>query len=233
MSRGQPEPASSTRITDLPSFLQSQTELKPKAEMERLYPTRNTDYQPINDVHPNPYGVAMPAEQPNFTAGFGTPFTGGQPQGGQAFSQMQPTGMPYAGGPDHMLPSRDIPRDVGRFLPDEQVQPNYIPKPKLTRDFVQEYDEVDDRWHQKKQQKHRKLKVNDLFSELQLPMFLAFLFFLFQLPAVNTFLVSYCTALPICEAGTTTLNLFGFVLKGLLFALVWYLCMKFMDTFIE
>ncbi len=230
MSHYQPEPIQATRIVDLPNDLRALPVMKPKDEVNMSFPPRSTEYTPILDAHPNPFGVPKPMGEPDFTQGFSSPgaFTQGSSQSG--YHQQPPYQQPP---PEHMLSSRDIPRDTLSYMQDPRIQPNYIPKPKLTRDFAADYDETEERWLQKKQQKHRKLKVNDLFTEIQVPLFLAFLFFLFQLPAMSTFLFTYCGTLPICEAGSTTLNGLGMALKGVLFALVYYLCMKFVDTFLE
>lgn len=131
--------------------------------------------------------------------------------------------------PPNPLPSRDIPQSRDQFM-DLQVQPNYIPQPKLTRDFVRENDELtESRLLERKRRKKREQVWKISWQELQMPLVLAVLFFLFQLPWLQSLLHKYITFVPLFREDGI-INSYGMGLKSVLFAAAFYVLTKFTDV---
>jgi len=236
-----------TRISELPENITVQ-----------LYPNQQQDnglgnaYIPIN-VHPNPYGGAganagqpntlpypQSDERPNRQSGSGQSGSGqgvsgqgggmpayqGQPDFSQPISQM----MQQSTQPQQLrLPSRDIPMDMTQFQQDQEIQPNYIPKAKLTSDYIKNYEESSERTlRDHESHKHRATMTDQFFTEFQTPALIMFLFFCFQLPIVNTLLYKYFTFLSIYDSDGNV-NFYGVFFKSILFGLLYYAIAKMTD----
>jgi hypothetical protein len=131
--------------------------------------------------------------------------------------------------PQMRLPSRDIPMDQAAYQHDEAVQPNYIPKPKLTGDYVREYEEATEKAIRKQEKKkEHEGKIDQTLTDVQLPVLVAFLFFIFQMPVINTLLYKYLKLLPIFH-GDGNMNLYGTLLKSSMFGSVFYVIQKFVN----
>ena len=76
------------------------------------------------------------------------------------------------------LPSRDIPQNTEQLTNDAQIQPNYVPPPQ-TRDYINESDNDIDNYYKNEQKQN---SLDAIYDELQAPLLLAVLYFLFQLP---------------------------------------------------
>ena len=90
------------------------------------------------------------------------------------------------------LPSRDIPMNEAEHTTDTQITPNYIPPPpqnnsdyikneEQTQQFAQNYDA----------NIQRQQSLDNIYDELQIPIFIAVLYFLFQLPFFKKLLFNY------------------------------------------
>jgi len=150
------------------------------------------DHLPIN-THPNPYGN-QPGLPPSTQPSYPT------------FQDMQ-------------LPSRDIRVDASQFR-DEATKVNYIP-PVTTTDYVKEYEDKKKQYKEHNEQKHRVQVADDVFSELQMPILIAILFFIFQMPIINKLMSSTLSFLPIYRPDGNA-NIYGVVLKSVLFGSVVY-----------
>jgi len=218
--------ASTTRIADLPEnitmsihptaqgftqgFQQGQGSMTggiPSINTRQPPEEHNLVYSQMN-VHPNPYG---------------------NPQQPQMMPLPQQTQSPYMqqqqdATPQYRLPSRDIPRETDMYMQDEAIQPNYIPPPpqKLTGDYIRDYEDTEDveiRNH--KEKKHKERMMDTLLTEFQIPIFVAILFFIFQMPAVNTLLYKRFSFLSIYNADGN-FNFNGLFLKSAAFGLSYY-----------
>ena len=75
----------------------------------------------------------------------------------------------------------------------------------------------------------KKVKFTEnLFNELQVPIFIAFLFFIFHMPIFNSLLYKYFSFLSIYNSDGN-INFYGLFLKSILFAGTYYSLTKFMD----
>lgn len=191
--------------------------------------TMSTNYVPMN-IHANPYGIS--AQNPIMQ---GPPIPSFQQPVAQQYQQMQQLEKLSAQQQQDLqymqpvrLPSRDIPMDSTQYLNDEQVQPNYIPKasPSL-RDYVGEHENITEKNIQKyEQKKYRENQIDEWLSEFQTPIFIVILFFIFQMPAVNTLIFKRFSFLSIYNLDGN-FNFNGLLLKSLLFGSLYYFVQKF------
>uniref|UniRef100_A0A6C0DLU9 Uncharacterized protein n=1 Tax=viral metagenome TaxID=1070528 RepID=A0A6C0DLU9_9ZZZZ len=242
-----------TRIADLPDTMTSQSNTSYSMNIPQNInnnppissggQTDNglpTNYIPIN-VHPNPYGISaqnpiMPIPQQ----------TTGQQQQQPQQQQPQYQQMNYIGQPtqsqqfmsqEHQqqrLPSRDIPRDATGYIQDEQIQPNYIPKSTVKNDYVREYEDTTEKnMREYEQKKRHENRLDMIFTELQTPLLIAILFFIFQMPIINTMIFKKFSFLSIYTMDGN-FNIYGLLFKSLLFASLFYSItksMKFLSEF--
>ena len=77
------------------------------------------------------------------------------------------------------LPSRDLPTNSNHITQDEQIQPNYIPKPKNTN-YIENDQEFETLIEQSKHKKVEQDRLDVLYDELQTPVIVMILFFFFN-----------------------------------------------------
>ena len=121
-----------------------------------------------------------------------------------------------------MLPSRDIPREQEYIVRDQQIQPNYIPSASK-QDYIQQTEENDEIISSQQQKEMNKNTIDSMYDELQTPLLLCVLFFLFQLPFFKKYLFIYVPALFLNDGNY---NLYGYVFMSILFSLVYYIFSK-------
>ena len=120
------------------------------------------------------------------------------------------------------LPAHDIPTVQTNYQQDESVQPNYIPKPKIDLDFVKQYEELTERKIQQHETGKRRTSLADaILTNLQTPVLVALLFFIFQLPIFNTMIYKRLAFLSIHDADGN-INMGGIAVKSLLFGSAFY-----------
>ena len=217
-----------TRIADLPDNPTGgpQNTFNPNVQQ----PPVTNGYTPIN-LHPNPYGIS--AQNPIMTP----------PQQQLPLQQQAPVQQQQFISEEQRaqiqslqqqrLPSRDIPNDQSGYNHDEQVTPNYIPKPKMEKDYVRDYEDMTEKNLREYEDKNRKEKKLDMIlTELQVPIFIAILFFFFQLPMVNTLIFKRFAFLSIYNADGN-FNFSGLVFKSILFGLFYYFTLKFTNFLAE
>ena len=208
-----------TRISDLPENVMSQPSKHDNLTEDSL----STNYIPIN-VHPNPYGIS--AQNPIMP----------QPPNDQQMNQVKQLErlseeqMLELQNMHHVrLPSKDVKIDTQSYTTDETVQPNYIPKPKLTKDYILEYqDEFEKKHSENEKKKHQESKIDEILVELRVPFMIAALFLVFQLPIINTLVFKRFSFLSIYyEDGN--FNFYGLVFKSALFGSAFYFIQKIID----
>ena len=122
------------------------------------------------------------------------------------------------------LPSRDIPLHTEQLTNDMQVQPNYIPQP-VSRDYINdERDDLNTYYASEKTQN----SLDSLYDELQAPLLLAILYFLFQLPFFKKNLFKY---LPFFCHSDGNYNFNGLIFTCALFGFIYYLLSKTVKKF--
>ena len=157
------------------------------SKASKMDPDTPTNYTPIN-THPNPYGIS--GQNPIMdNQGQSVNMGNNMPQQSSENIQMQVNnGMESLQNlQQQRLPSRDIPQDTTQYSNDNRVQPNYIPKHDVERDYVKDHYDTTEKNLKEYEQKQRQYNHWDsIFNDIQVPLFIAILFFFFQLPIVNT-----------------------------------------------
>jgi hypothetical protein len=125
------------------------------------------------------------------------------------------------------LPSRDIAMTTNNITQDPYIQPNYIPPPPQTQsqmlDYTQPNEDPDDIVENYNSNKKYSDSLDDMYSEIQTPLLIAALYFLFQLPFFRKYLLSY---FPILFSMDGNLNINGFLFMSALFGIMFYLLNK-------
>lgn len=225
-----------TRISDLPelpdNFIGSSASINDQG-------MQNT-YAPIN-IHPNPYNNQnqSSAPPPLPQSGYNTMSV---PIPNQLTPDQQST---LQNIPQQRLPSRDIKINSYAYTQDEEIQPNYIPRKKSVRfDENNEYEEYEDDYvnrheslnkhkiNKHQQEQHKTKLVDFILTEIQIPVFVSILFFIFQMNFIKTILVKYLRFLPLYN-DDGNLNFNGVLLKSVLFGSSFYLICKFTNYISE
>ena len=220
-----------TRIADLPNSMNNSRHQN--IQMQNIQPTNPSElpnnYVPIN-VHPNPYGVSdqnpimNPPEKinsPQQDMMINNTATQQVPQ--YLSEEQREMIMPSQ---QQRLPSRHIQHDTTQYAQDEQVQPNYIPKEPIKRDYVREYEEFTDKnIQQHERELDRNQKIDDILTDLQVPIFVSILYFMFQLPIINAYIFKRFSFLSIYN-DDGNFNFYGLVFKSWIFGSIYYFVTK-------
>jgi len=207
-----------TRISDLPD------QNNVMGSMSSALISNNSglpsNYMPIN-IHPNPYGISTQnpimqhPEQPDYISK-----QHNQNQQNQYISEEQIMQMQK-----QRLPSRDIPQDTSIYIQDEKIKANYIPKVRFEEDYVRKQQDMTERNLSDYEEKNKRgKKIDILLNELQTPIFVAILFFFFQIPLVNMFFKRFSFLNIYNTDGNFNFN--GLLLKSIIFGSLYYGAMK-------
>jgi hypothetical protein len=126
------------------------------------------------------------------------------------------------------LPSRDIPMNTNNISTDPYVQPNYVPPPQDNTDYIKNYEQTSDMVHAHNKNAQAQDSLDDMYNEIQTPLLLAVMYFLFQLPFFRKFLFGY---FPVLFSNDGNMNINGFVFTSALFGLLFYLMNKITKHF--
>lgn len=134
----------------------------------------------------------------------------------EIFKEIQTTG---TGG---NLPSRDIPINTNNISMDHTSKPNYIPK---HEDYIDEteMEDVNEIVETKRKETNKKDSLEMLYEELQVPVLLGVIYFVFQMPVFNEMMVKYLSFSFHADGG---INLSGIVLKSAMFAGIYFILTK-------
>jgi len=121
------------------------------------------------------------------------------------------------------LPSRDIPIDTIKVVNDNQTQPNYIPPPQVEENYIKNYETPQQVIEENNKQTNISNLYDTLFQEAQLPIIIALLYFLFQLPAVKKHSKNM---FPFLFKDDGNPNLYGFIFNSVMFASMVYVLLK-------
>lgn len=125
------------------------------------------------------------------------------------------------------LNSRDIPRTTEAITQDEQIQPNYIP-PTANHDYIKEDEDNEDIVNNYNSRAESDNNLDKIYDEIQTPLLLTILYFLFQLPIFKKYLFRYIPAL-FSKDGNT--NIYGYLFTSGLFGSIYYFLSKVMINF--
>lgn len=122
------------------------------------------------------------------------------------------------------LPSRDIPLHTEQLTQDAQVQPNYVPPPE-TRDYINEMDDDINNYYRKEKMDN---SLDTIYDEIQAPLLLSVLYFLFQLPFFKKSIFKY---LPFLCHTDGNYNFNGLLFVCALFGFIYYSLSKTVRNF--
>jgi hypothetical protein len=126
------------------------------------------------------------------------------------------------------LSSRDIPMTTTNLSNDPQIIPNYIPQLQNNNDYIKNDEDANDIILHYNKTNNINNSLDDMYNEIQTPLLLAVLYFLFQLPFFRNFLFKY---LPFLFSNDGNYNLNGFLFVSVLFGLLFHFLMKITGYF--
>lgn len=121
-----------------------------------------------------------------------------------------------------MLPSRDIPQTTHAIASDPQIQANYVP-PSSNDDYINDDYDNEETVHNYTKANHVKNSLDSIYDEIQTPLLLAILYFLFQLPIIRKTLCKY---VPLLCNNDGNYNINGLVFTSILFAVIFFVANK-------
>lgn len=238
--------SSSTRIMDLPDSINVSRSRNENASAI----CSGTSYIPL-DIHKNPYGSdPQPEELPfsqsthlnnqqnairseNTHTGFSrtTPTSDDPPNwnalGNSNEYHQSNTQSQHNQQPQHRLPSRDMPCETAEYMHDEQIHANYVPKKKLTSDYIRDFEENEEVFIKKhEQEKAHRNNTAELATRIQIPVLLMFLFYVFHLSGFQTIGYKWFKSLGIYNSDGN-MNSAGVMVKSILFGIVYFLMNEF------
>lgn len=126
------------------------------------------------------------------------------------------------------LSSRDIPMNTTNISNDPQIQPNYVPSPVNNNDYIKNYQQTGDIIDHYDTNMARQHSIDEMYNEIQTPLLLVVLYFLFQLPFVKKHLYSY---FPVLFSKDGNFNINGLLFTSILFGLLFYILNKITQQF--
>lgn len=120
------------------------------------------------------------------------------------------------------LPSRDIPQMSNRE--DIQTTANYVPQHK---NYIEEYESIENIKEKKRKDDNRTTSLHYLYQELQIPIIIGLLYFLFHLPIINNW---FTRNFKFAFHGDGNMNLNGYILKSIVFAFLYFVLLSFMKN---
>ena len=121
------------------------------------------------------------------------------------------------------LQSRDIPRNTENITHDPQIQANYIPPNRETEDYIGDYEENDEIISKYNRSVQQNSSLDQLYDEIQIPLLICILYFLFQLPIFRRLLFKY---FPILFFKDGNINIYGYLFTSVLFGMLYYFISK-------
>ena len=122
------------------------------------------------------------------------------------------------------LPSRDIPTTTTQITNDPYIQPNYVPQ---DAKYIEETETPEETIQTYNKNVHREESLDTLYNQIQIPLLLSILYFIFQLPIVKNTLFKY---LPVLFNIDGNINLSGLITMSALFGASYYIISNTMTT---
>lgn len=123
-----------------------------------------------------------------------------------------------------MLPSRDIPQNTQAITQDAYVQPNYVPPPTNT-DYINDQRDASEYVNSYARDEQIKNSLDTIYDELQTPLLISILYFLFQLPILKQTLFKY---IPLLCHNDGNYNLNGLLFTSVAFGFLFFSLSKTM-----
>ena len=125
------------------------------------------------------------------------------------------------------LPSRDIPMNPTQTANDVEIKPNFVPPPPSHEDYIQNMQTPDELVNQNNRQMSYQNNLEQFYSEIQLPLIVSLLYFIFQLPYFRQFVKK---TLPSLFGNDGNMNLYGFFFNSALFGTLFFIINKLISN---
>jgi hypothetical protein len=123
-----------------------------------------------------------------------------------------------------MLPSRDIPQNTQSLTQDAYIKPNYVPPPSNT-DYINDSSDASEYINKYQHETQIKNSLDNIYDELQTPLLMSILYFLFQLPIMKKTLFKY---IPFLCHNDGNYNLNGLLFTSIAFGFLFFSLSKTM-----
>ena len=123
------------------------------------------------------------------------------------------------------LPSRDIPTNTVHFS-DEQVKPNYVPQQEQ-QDYIETTDTEHEILARRMKNQNSRDSLEILYDEFQIPIIIALLYFIFQLPVVRSKILSL---LPSLFNNDGNPNLTSYIVNSMFFGISYYIISRVLNS---
>ena len=120
------------------------------------------------------------------------------------------------------LPTRDIPIDTNQVTMDNEIKPNYIPPP--PEDYIRNFETPEQIIKENQEQESKKELSDNIYKELQMPILVALLYFIFNLPIIKNLLFR---SLPNLFNQDGNLNIYGYIFNSLVFSCLYFIVNKY------
>lgn len=124
-----------------------------------------------------------------------------------------------------VLPSRDIPQNTLPIQQDNTVKPNYIPESK-NEDYIGDILNKEKILEENRIKQNRSESMDYIFSQIQIPLLIALIYFMFQLPIFRNTLLKIFPKLFNKDGNS---NIYGYIFNSTLFALLYYILIKSLE----
>ena len=125
-----------------------------------------------------------------------------------------------------MLPSRDIPQNTQSLTQDAYIKPNYVPPPSNT-DYINDSSDASEYINKYQHETQIKNSLDNIYDELQTPLLMSILYFLFQLPIMKKTLFKY---IPFLCHNDGNYNLNGLLFTAVAFGFLFFSLSKTMKN---
>lgn len=120
------------------------------------------------------------------------------------------------------LPTRDVPMNPLLHVQDNESKPNFVPEQK-GQDYIKEFNNIENTIKQNNADSNNNEYMDNIYEEIQTPLLIFILFFIFQLPSVSK---EFNRQFPILLSNDSSLTLKGFIVKSFIVALLYFLINK-------
>jgi hypothetical protein len=122
------------------------------------------------------------------------------------------------------LPSRDIPQNTQQIMNDPAIQANYVPPPPENQsDYIKDEDT-----NYTYREESINSSLDSVYDEIQAPLLLSVLYFIFQLPIMRKLIFQY---IPFLCSNDGNYNFNGLLFTSALFGFIYYSLTKTMSHF--
>lgn len=115
------------------------------------------------------------------------------------------------------LPSRDIPQNTAQIQQDNQTRANYIPPE--TEKYIENYETKESIIKAHTEKEMNSNKTDELYEQIQMPILIGIIYFIFQLPIVRKNMFTFLPSLFNIDGNP---NLTGYIFNSVVFGIIYY-----------